>query len=69
MTGSTWSPRADLPAGRINAVTNTFANANEDNPRILAIAALSADDQAKLITSIDFSWTGSGASSPRLSSA
>ena len=55
-------PRVQTAGGRIDAGANVFNNVGDANPRILAInATLSAADQAKLITSIDFTWTGSGA--------
>lgn len=54
-------PRVQTASGRINAENNTFANVGDDNPRILAVnTELSEADAAKLITSIDLAWTGSG---------
>lgn len=56
------TPRVQTTQGRIDVVANTFNNAGQDNPRVLAAnITLSATDQAKLITGIDFAWTGSGA--------
>lgn len=56
------TPRVQTTQGRIDAGANTFNNAGADNPRVLAAnLTLSAADQAKFVTAIDFSWTGSGA--------
>jgi len=64
VTSGDWfgnEPRVETTHGRIDA-GNTFANVGDDNPRVLAInTTLSAADSAKLITSIDIAWTGSGA--------
>jgi hypothetical protein len=64
ITAGDWfgnEPRVQTASGRINADDNTFANVGDDNPRILALnATLSEEDAAKLITSIDLTWTGSG---------
>lgn len=54
--------RVQTADGRINIFGNSFANVNSDNPRILPINyTLSEADQLKFLTSVDFSWTGSGA--------
>ena len=52
-------PRVETAHGRIDVGANSFANVNDDNPRILALnEALSSADAAKFITSIDIAWTG-----------
>ncbi len=54
-------PRVQTTRGRIDVGANTFNNVNADNPRLLAVnATLSAADATKTISSVDFSWTGSG---------
>jgi hypothetical protein len=55
-------PRVQTTQGRIDVAGNTFGNAGEDNPRVVAInTTLGADATAKFVTSIDLAWTGSGA--------
>jgi hypothetical protein len=51
--------RAQTTHGRIDIGANSYNNVGADNPRVLAIdEALSLADQSKLVTSIDFAWTG-----------
>lgn len=56
------SNRVETANGRISVTGNTFDNVNSDNPRILANnELLSAEDAAKTVFAIDFTWSGSAA--------
>lgn len=53
------NPRVQTTSGRIDVGANTFNNAGQDNPRVLAIdESVPGADQSKLVTSIDLSWSG-----------